>query len=131
MADALTSVLAIVGLLAAWSCGWAWLDPAIGLVGAVVIAHWSWRLIGAAGAVLFDAAPDAELAAAIRTRLERGEDRIPDLHVWRVGPGHHAAIVSLVSDSPLPVKAYKKHLAGLARVQPASRSKSTSCNHSH
>ena len=62
MADALTSVLAIVGLLAAWFYGWTWLDPAIGVVGALVIAHWSWRLIRDAGAVLLDAAPDAELA---------------------------------------------------------------------
>ena len=100
MADALTSVLAIAGLLAAWVYGWTWLDPAIGLVGALVIAHWSWRLIRDAGAVLLDAAPDAELAAAIRGRLEQGDDRIADLHVWRVGPGHHAAIVSLVSDAP-------------------------------
>ena len=116
MADALTSVLAIAGLLAAWGYGWTWLDPAIGVVGALVIAHWSWRLIRDAGAVLLDASPDAALSAAIRTRLERGDDRIADLHVWRVGPGHHAAIVSLVSDAPLPVEAYKAQLADLARL---------------
>ena len=130
MADALTSVLAIVGLLAAWFYGWTWLDPAIGLVGALVIAHWSWRLIRDAGAVLLDAASDAELAAAIRTRLERGEDRIADLHVWRVGPGHHAAIVSLVSDSPLPVDDYKMRLAGLARLSHVTVEVHR-CNHSH
>ena len=83
MADALTSVLAIAGLLAAWAYGWTWLDPAIGLVGALVIAHWSWRLIRDSGAVLLDAAPDAALEQAIRDRLERGDDRIADLHVWR------------------------------------------------
>ena len=130
MADALTSVLAIAGLLAAWFYGWTWLDPAIGLVGALVIAHWSWRLIRDAGAVLLDAAPDAELAAAIRTRLEHGEDRIADLHVWRVGPGHHAAIVSLVSDSPLPVDDYKVRLAGLARLSHVTVEVHR-CNHSH
>ena len=130
MADALTSVLAIAGLLAAWFYGWTWLDPAIGLVGALVIAHWSWRLIRDAGAVLLDAAPDAELAAAIRTRLERGDDRIADLHVWRVGPGHHAAIVSLVSDSPLPVDDYKMRLAGLARLSHVTVEVHR-CNHSH
>lgn len=130
MADALTSVLAIVGLLAAWFYGWTWLDPAIGLVGALVIAHWSWRLIRDAGAVLLDAAPDAELATAIRTRLEHGDDRIADLHVWRVGPGHHAAIVSLVSDSPLPVGDYKMRLGGLARLSHVTVEVHR-CNHSH
>jgi len=66
--------------------------------------------------VLLDATPDAPLAAAIRSRLERADDRIADLHVWRVGPGHHAAIVSLVSDSPQPVAVYKARLADLARL---------------
>ena len=130
MADALTSVLAIAGLAAAWIYGWTWLDPAIGLVGALVIAHWSWRLIRDAGAVLLDAAPDEELAAAIRTRLERGDDRIADLHVWRVGPGHHAAIVSLVSDAPLPVEAYKDRLASLARLSHVTV-EIHRCTHSH
>lgn len=130
MADALTSVLAIVGLLAAWGYGWTWLDPAIGLLGALVIAHWSWRLIRDAGAVLLDAAPDAELAASIRDRLERDDDRIADLHVWRVGPGHHAAIVSLVSDSPRPVDDYKMRLADLTRLSHVTVEVHR-CNHSH
>ena len=130
MADALTSVLAIVGLLAAWFHGWTWLDPAIGIVGALVICHWSWRLMRDAGAVLLDAAPDAELDAAIRARLEQGDDRIADLHVWRVGPGHHAAIVALVSDSPLPVEDYKLRLADLARLSHVTVEVHR-CNHSH
>jgi cation diffusion facilitator family transporter len=116
MADALTSVLAIAGLLAAWSYGWNWADPVTGVVGALVIAHWAWRLIRDSGAVLLDAASDPPLAAAIRSRLEQGHDRIADLHVWRVGPGHHAAIVALVSDAPLPVEQYKARLADLARL---------------
>jgi cation diffusion facilitator family transporter len=130
MADALTSVLAIVGLLAAWGYGWTWLDPAIGLAGALVIAHWSWGLIRDAGAVLLDASPDAATAAAIRVRLERDDDRIADLHVWRVGPGHHAAIVSLVSDAPLPVEDYKKRLADLARLSHVTVEVHR-CNHGH
>ena len=100
LADALTSVLAIAGLLAAWAYGWTWLDPVIGVVGALVIARWSWSLIRASGAVLLDAAPNAALEKAIRERLETDDDRIADLHVWRLGPGHHGAIVSLVSDEP-------------------------------
>jgi len=116
MADALTSVLAIVGLLAAWFYGWTWLDPAIGIVGAAVIAHWSWGLIRASGAVLLDAAPNAALERAIRERLERDDDRIADLHVWRLGPGHHGAIVSLVSDEPEPVEHYKALLHDVPRL---------------
>ncbi|MBY0319742.1 MAG: CDF family Co(II)/Ni(II) efflux transporter DmeF [Reyranella sp.] len=130
MADALTSVLAIAALLAAWGYGWTWLDPAIGIVGALVIAHWSWGLMRDAGAVLLDAAPDAELDAAIRARLEQGDDRIADLHVWRVGPGHHAAIVSLVSDSPLPALDYKMRLADLGRLSHVTVEVHR-CNHSH
>src|SRR5947207_793593 len=94
LADALTSILAIAGLLAAWAYGWTWLDPVIGSVGAWVIAHWAWRLIRDSGAVLLDAAPNSALEQAIRTRLEQGHDRIADLHVWRLGPGHPGAIVS-------------------------------------
>lgn len=119
LADALTSVLAIAGLGAAWAWGWTWLDPAVGILGAAVIALWSWRLVRDAGAVLLDAAPDAELIGRIRERLERGDDRIADLHVWRLGPGHHGAIVSLVADRPQPVEAYKALLsdvAGLSHV---------------
>src|SRR5262249_18866003 len=116
MADALTSVLAIVGLLSAWAYGWSWADPMIGIVGALVIAHWSFGLMRDAGAVLLDATPDRALSRDIRARLESGSDRLSDLHVWRVGPGHHAAIVSLVSDSPQRVEAYKARLADLHRL---------------
>ena len=82
-------------------------------MGALVIAQWSWRLIRDSGAVLLDAAPNRALGDAIRGRLEIGHDRIADLHVWRLGPGHHAAIVSLVSDTPQSVEAYKTRLADL------------------
>jgi cation diffusion facilitator family transporter len=116
VADAFTSVLAIAGLLAAWAYGWTWLDPAIGMLGALVIAHWSWRLIRDSGAVLLDAAPNAALVASIRTRLEQGHDRIADLHVWRLGPGHYGAIVALVADEPLPVDAYKMRLSDIAEL---------------
>jgi cation diffusion facilitator family transporter len=116
LADALTSVLAIAGLLAAWAYGWTWLDPAIGVVGALVIARWSWTLIHASGAVLLDAAPNATLETAIRARLERNDDRIADLHVWRLGPGHHAAIISLVSDEPRTVEAYKARLGDVPNL---------------
>jgi cation diffusion facilitator family transporter len=116
VADAMTSVLAIVGLLAARFYGWTWLDPVIGVVGALVIAHWAWGLMRGSGAVLLDAAAHPSLANAIRRRLEVGDDRIADLHVWRVGPGHFAAIVSLVSDTPQPVEHYKSRLGELEEL---------------
>lgn len=96
VADAFTSVLAIAALLGGRYLGWVWLDPAMGVVGAVVIAIWSWSLIRDTAAVLLDAT-DAALESEIRALVEKpGDARITDLHVWRVGPGAHAAIVSVV-----------------------------------
>jgi cation diffusion facilitator family transporter len=96
LADALTSVLAIVALLAGWFLGWTWLDPAMGIVGALVIARWSWGLMRDTSAVLLDATDD-HVAAEVRELVEQpGDARIADLHVWRVGPEAHAAIVSVV-----------------------------------
>jgi Co/Zn/Cd efflux system component len=70
-------------------------------IGALVIANWSWSLVRSAGAVLLDVQPETGLAREITCRLEGdSEDRIADLHIWRVGPGHNAAVVSLVSDRP-------------------------------
>lgn len=95
VADALTSVLAIAALLGGRYLGWVWLDPAMGVVGAIVIAVWSWSLMRDTGAVLLDATDD-KLANEIRTLVEGpGDATITDLHVWRVGPGAHAAIVSV------------------------------------
>ncbi|MFD1251726.1 Cadmium, cobalt and zinc/H(+)-K(+) antiporter [Devosia equisanguinis] len=112
LADALTSILAIVALLAGRSYGWLWADPLMGVVGALVIARWSWGLIHDSGAVLLDRLPDDEdLPAEIREALETEADRIADLHVWQVGPGHHAAIISLVSSAPREPSDYKARLA--------------------
>lgn len=113
MADAATSVLAIVGLLAAGLFGWTWMDPVVGLVGMAVILVWAYGLIRDAGAVLLDTMPDPALAATVRTTLEADGDRVTDLHLWRVGPGHLAAIVALVSDHPKPADAYKARIAHL------------------
>ncbi|MBN8845820.1 MAG: CDF family Co(II)/Ni(II) efflux transporter DmeF [Sphingomonadales bacterium] len=96
IADALTSVLAIAALVGGRYLGWVWLDPAMGVVGAIVIAVWSWSLMRDTGAVLLDAT-DAGLETEIRSLVEGpGDATITDLHVWRVGPGAHAAIVSVV-----------------------------------
>lgn len=95
LADALTSVLAIAALLSGRYLGWVWLDPVMGIVGAIVIATWSWSLLRDTAAVLLDTA-DPHLEHEVREHVETGGDvRITDLHVWRVGPGAHAAIVSV------------------------------------
>jgi cation diffusion facilitator family transporter len=120
LADALTSVLAIFALIAARLYGWLWIDPLIGVVGALVIARWSLGLMRDSGRVLIDCtARDDALPRRIRAALECETDRITDLHVWQVGPGHHAAILSLTSSSPRDPAAYKArlaHLAGLSHV---------------
>ena len=113
LADALTSVLAIAALLTGRFFGWTWMDPVMGIVGALVIANWSLRLLRNAGAVLLDTVVDPQLAARIRAKLEIGGDRIADLHLWRVGPGHAALIASIVSDEPQSPKSYKARLADL------------------
>jgi cation diffusion facilitator family transporter len=113
LADLLTSVLAIAALLAGWFFGWAWLDPLVGIIGAVVIAHWSLGLLRSAGAVLLDMVPNPRLAALLRERLEVGGDKVSDLHLWRLGPGHMGVSVSIVSDDPLAPAAYKERLAGI------------------
>jgi cation diffusion facilitator family transporter len=100
VADAATSVLAIVALLLARSYGWTWIDPLVGVIGGIVIASWAYGLMKSSGSVLIDVMPDHHMADDIRNRLETGGDRISDLHVWQVGPGHQAAIISIVTHVP-------------------------------
>ena len=115
VADAAVSVLALIGLTAGRELGWVWMDPVMGIVGMLVIANWSWNLVRISGAVLLDMRPEDGVAAEIAQRLEAGsDDRISDLHLWRVGPGHNAAVVSLVSDRPAPPATYKERLASIA-----------------
>jgi cation diffusion facilitator family transporter len=100
LADALTSVLAIAALLAGRYLGLVWLDPVMGIVGGVVIARWAWSLMKDTGFVLLDRT-DTHVAQEVREILEGpGDARITDLHVWRIGPDAHAAIIGLASDNP-------------------------------
>jgi Co/Zn/Cd efflux system component len=85
----------------------------MGLIATLVILSWSWTLIRSAGAVLLDVSPDPAVSRMIAARLEQGGDRVSDLHLWRVRPGHLAAVISLVSDRPNAPGYYKKRLAGL------------------
>lgn len=113
LTDALTSVLAIFGLVMARIYGWVWMDAAVGIVGAIVIAIWALTLMRASGAVLLDMVPNRSMHAEITKRLEVGEDRVGDLHLWRVGPGHTAMIASIVSHDPQTPAAYKARLDGI------------------
>jgi cation diffusion facilitator family transporter len=113
MADAATSLLAIGALVIAMYSGFNRIDPAVGIVGSIVIASWAYTLIRDAGSVLLDVRVDKRMEGTIRARLEAGDDRVTDLHVWQVGPGHCAAVISLVSDAPLQPATYKERLVGI------------------
>lgn len=111
LADAATSVLAIVALLAGKFAGWAWLDPAIGLVGAAMIALWSVGLLRQTSKILLDREMDDPLAAQVRRRLESdGDARVADLHLWRVGDARFACHATLVAHRPLTADLYRERL---------------------
>jgi cation diffusion facilitator family transporter len=97
LGDAAVSVMVIVGLLFGRQLGWAWMDPVVGLVGAVVIAAWAYSLIRDSGAVLLDMNPDRGMAERMRATIETDGDRLTDLHLWRLGPGHLGAIVAVAT----------------------------------
>lgn len=111
LADAAVSVLVIVGLLLARVFGWLWMDPLAGIVGACVIASWSFGLIRDTGAILLDMNPDRRMANDLRAVVESCGDQITDLHLWRLGPGHLGAIVSVMTDQPREASYYREQLA--------------------
>jgi cation diffusion facilitator family transporter len=111
MADAAVSVLVIVGLVLARAFGWLWMDPLAGFIGALVIASWSVALIRDTGAILLDRMPDPGLAGKIRAAIESGGDEVTDLHLWRLGPGHLGAIVSVATSQPREALHYRQQLA--------------------
>ncbi len=113
-ADAAVSVLAILGLTAARVLGWMWMDPMMGIVGGCVIASWAYALVRDTGRILLDMTPDTALAARIRRRLEEDGDRVADLHLWRLGPGHFGAIVSIVTGQARDVHFYRSALQGFS-----------------
>jgi cation diffusion facilitator family transporter len=98
MADAAVSVLAIIGLVMARAFGWLWMDPLAGVIGALVIANWSYGLMRDTGAILLDMNADRRLAENVRHAIEDRGDKVVDLHVWRVGPGHMSAVVSIATN---------------------------------
>jgi len=90
-------VCVIVGLLLARTFGWLWMDPLAGIVGATVIASWSYGLIRDTGAILLDMSPDRAMANSIRQTIESEGDQLADLHLWRLGPGHLGAVISVIT----------------------------------
>jgi cation diffusion facilitator family transporter len=115
IADALTSVFAIAALLMGKYLGWVWMDPLMGVVGALIIARWSYGLMRDTSRVLLDGDVEPELAERLRSCIEsHADNRVVDLHLWRVGPQHLYGIISLVTHDPLPPNHYKELLEGLA-----------------
>jgi cation diffusion facilitator family transporter len=114
IADAAVSVLVIVGLLLARAFGWLWMDPLAGFIGALVIANWSVGLLRDTGGILLDRMPDSRMAEKVRKTIETEGDRVTDLHLWRLGPGHLGAIVSVTTTSPHEAAHYRQRLAGFA-----------------
>lgn len=108
MADALTSVLAIFALLAAKYFGFIWMDPAMGIVGGILVARWSYSLLGSTSAVLLDRQASKHLQTQIRQLIEVDQDtQITDLHVWSIGPKIYSAQITVVGNNPLPPNEYK------------------------
>jgi cation diffusion facilitator family transporter len=111
MADATVSVLVIIGLLGARAFGWLWIDPLVGIVGACVIASWSLGLIRDTSTILLDMNPDRRMADDLRQAIEDDGDTLADLHLWRLGPGHLGAIVSVATQRGRTQDYYRGKLA--------------------
>src|SRR5260221_4682373 len=116
IADAAVSVLVIVGLLLARAFGWLWMDPLAGIIGACVIATWAYGLIRDTGAILLDMNPDKGMANRLREEVEAGGDTLADLHLWRLGPGHLGAIISVVTSKWRDGYYYRNRLARFKRL---------------
>jgi cation diffusion facilitator family transporter len=116
IADAAVSVLVILGLLLARAFGWLWMDPLAGIIGACVIASWSYGLIHDTGAILLDMNPDRSMASKLRQAVEGDGDQLADLHLWRLGPGHLGAIVSVVTAKPREADYYRSRLAAFTSL---------------
>ena len=112
LADAAVSVLAITGLVLARSFGWLWMDPVAGIIGALVIANWSYSLMRDTGGILLDMNPDLGLTRRMREAIEAGGDRLVDLHLWRLGPGHLGALVSVCTSQQRDCSFYRERLKG-------------------
>ncbi len=116
IADAAVSVLVIIGLILARAFGWLWMDPLAGIIGAGVIASWSVGLIRDTGAILLDMTPDQRTEGQIRDIVQAAGDRVLDLHVWRLGPGHLGVIVSVEAPAGRGTEFHRRRLERLPSV---------------
>ena len=117
LADALTSVLAIIALVAGKFLGWSWLDPLMGVVGALIITRWSLSLLQETSPILLDGSIAEEYQDAIKKKIESVDDnRIADIHVWKVGPADYAAIIAIVTHFPHNPAHYKNMLADFRKL---------------
>jgi len=117
LADALTSLLAIVALVSGKYFGWGWLDPIMGIVGAVIITRWSYGLLKQTSPILLDGSIEEEYQSAIKEAIEKDSDnRVSDIHIWKVGANHYAAIISLVTHHPKSTQHYKDLLIGFDKL---------------
>ena len=110
LADAAVSVAVIVGLLLARGFGWLWMDPLAGILGAIVIASWALGLVRDTGRILLDMNPDQQLTERMRREIESDGDRLTDLHLWRLGPGHLGAVLSVVTGHGRQPDHYRRRL---------------------
>lgn len=120
LADTLTSVLAIAALLAARYLGWIWFDPVMGLIGAALVARWSWGLIASTSRVLLDFSAPADLRNAVRESLESDGSAVVDLHVWSIGPGLFAAVAALEADAAHDPAGYRERVLQIPQIVHAS-----------
>ncbi|WP_026959916.1 CDF family Co(II)/Ni(II) efflux transporter DmeF [Aliagarivorans taiwanensis] len=115
LADALTSLLAIVALVFAKFYGWQWLDAVMGMVGALVIGKWTFNLLRQTSPVLLDESIDAEYREAIKAALSKTA-RVTDLHIWKISGHHYNAAITLESDGSLSVQQYRQLLARFDKI---------------
>ena len=116
IADAAVSLMVILSLILALLFHWLWVDPMAGIVGAIVIASWSLGLIRDTGAILVDMNPDRRLGQRMREAIEQDGDEVADLHLWRLGPGHLGAIVSVTTKEARTAAYYRHRLAGVCAL---------------
>ena len=117
LADALTSLLAILALFAGKYAGLNWLDPIMGIVGAIIITVWAVRLVKQTSPILLDASIEDKTKAEIVKAIESDQDnKVADLHIWKLGANDFAAIITLVTEHPQPVEHYKSLLADFTQL---------------
>lgn len=115
-ADVIVSALALAGLYAGRRLGWSWADPVAGLLGAVLVARFAWALVRKAAAVLLDMNPGKALTEEVRQRLTAPGERLIDLHLWRLGPGHNALLAVIAADEPQPPEHYRARLSDIVSL---------------